>query len=456
MPCRGCLEKQLRIDELTSQVDCLRGKLRHQERSAQEGVFGSATPSSRKPFKINGSEENQLKKGGAVKGHKGHGRSPVSLDEADSSLEVKFPGQRCPDCGGALETVDYRERSVIDLPEVKPLRIRYRLQRCRCHACRKIFQAQPPGVLPKNLYGNQLLAEVAADHFLHGMPMGRIVARLGLPVGGLQEAMHQLARHFSGVMALLMQEYRSAPVKHADETGWRTDGQSGYAWIFCTPRVTLFLLRRTRSSAVPREVFGDVRRKGVLVVDRYGAYNRLRGRIQYCYAHLLRDVLDLEKEFPEDVEVVAFVNTIAPLLTEAMHLRGQKIGDAKYYRRARNIQAGINQAARRPAAHPGIQHIQNLFREHSDRMFHWVADRRVPAENNLAERQLRPTVIARKVSFGSQSVNGAKTREILMSILHTLKARGVDPKAQLKKTLDSIATGRVSDPVRELLSYNTS
>ncbi|MBI3941357.1 MAG: transposase, partial [Acidobacteria bacterium] len=39
--------------------------------------------------------------------------------------------------------------------------------------------------------------------------------------------------------------------------------------------------------------------------------------------------------------------------------------------------------------------------------------------DNRCERELRPTVIARKVSFGSQSEAGAKTREIMMSLLHT-------------------------------------
>jgi len=111
---------------------------------------------------------------------------------------------------------------------------------------------------------------------------------------------------------------------------------------------------------------------------------------------------------------------------------------------------------KRTAVHPGIQHIQNIFREHRDRMFHWVEDRRVPAENNLAERQLRPTVIARKVSFGSQSDNGAKTREILMSILHTLKARGCDAKTRLKATLDAYAEGSDVEPLKTLFSPNTS
>lgn len=50
-------------------------------------------------------------------------------------------------------------------------------------------------------------------------------------------------------------------------------------------------------------------------------------------------------------------------------------------------------------------------------MYQWAEDRRVPTENNLAERDLRPTVIARKVSFGSQSDAGAQTCGILMILL---------------------------------------
>ena len=82
-------------------------------------------------------------------------------------------------------------------------------------------------------------------------------------------------------------------------------------------------------------------------MDRYGGYNRLGWRIQYCYAHLLRDVQDLETEFQEDTEVVAFVNTMSPLLTEACHLCGQSITDSEYYRRAREIQGEIEKAVNR-------------------------------------------------------------------------------------------------------------
>ena len=93
-----------------------------------------------------------------------------------------------------------------------------------------------------------------------------------------------------------------------------------------------------------------------------------------------------------------------------------------------------------------IRRIQDIFRENSHRLYHGARDPTIPAENNLAERDLRPLVIARKISFGSQSEAGARTREILMSVLHTLKKRGRDPAAALQDTLDQLARNPTLDP----------
>ena len=90
---------------------------------------------------------------------------------------------------------------------------------------------------------------------------------------------------------------------------------------------------------------------------------------------------------------------------------------------------------RSPAHHLGTRALQDIFTTHEARLFHWVEDKRVPADNNRAERDLRPTVIARKVSFGSSSDAGAETRSVLMSVLHTLnKGRGKGPSNWSSKT----------------------
>jgi transposase len=105
---------------------------------------------------------------------------------------------------------------------------------------------------------------------------------------------------------------------------------------------------------------------------------------------------------------------------------------------ARNLKEKIVAVSRSPAHHLGIRDVQDIFTTHEDRLFHWVEDRRVPADNNRAERDLRPTVIARKVSFGSSSDAGAQTRSMLMSVLQTLnKRRGEQPlESVFKEILD--------------------
>jgi transposase len=438
--CEGCLEKQRKIDQLLEEVQRLKANLRYQARKDKEGFFGSSTPSSQLPFKTNTDQENRNHQGGALPGHKGHGRKAHSQATADEILPID-PGEICPDCGGVLRLKKIKDRTVIESEPVKPKKILYRLFHRECTRCHHVFRAKAPGVLPKALYGNQITAQMAVMHYFHGIPMGRICEMTGINLGSLVEMFHRLSGYFAPVMEILKEQYRLSPAKHADETGWRNDGQSGYAWLFCTPETSLFSFQNTRSASVPRSIFGDKKLPGVLVVDRYNAYNKAPVEIQYCYAHLLRDVEKLEKDFPDSSEVKFFVSILAPLLSQAMHLRSQPLSDAQYYQQAKEIQNKIIEVTKSPTQHLAIQAIQDLFNTNEHRLYHWVRDRRVPPDNNLAERDLRPTVIARKVSFGSSSDAGSKTRSVLMSVLHTLNKRRADRSLEsiFKNLLDEIA-----------------
>lgn len=438
--CEQCFEKQLKIEQLLEEVQRLKAKLRYQERKDKEGFFGSSTPSSQLPLKANTDQENRNHKGGARPGHKGHGRKAHSKDTADKIIPVDM-GEICPDCGGALKLKQIKDRTVIESEPVRPKKILYHLYHKECTDCHHVFRAKAPSVLPKALYGNQITAQMAVMHYFHGIPMGRICEMTGIPLGSLVDLFHRLSGYFAPVLDLLKEQYRSSPVKHADETGWRNDGQSGYAWLFCTPETSLFSFQNTRSASVPRSLFGNKKLPGVLVVDRYNAYNKAPVEIQYCYAHLLRDVEKLAKDFPDSPEVQIFVSILAPLLSQAMHLRRQPLSDAQYYRQAKEIQNKIIGVTKSPAQHLAIRAMQDLFTINEHRLYHWVQDRRVPPDNNLAERDLRPTVIARKVSFGSSSDAGSKTRSILMSVLHTLNKRRADQSLEsiFKNLLDEIA-----------------
>jgi len=445
--CPECLKKQREIDALKQENQRLKQKLRYQERKTQEGFFGSSTPSSKIPLKPNRPDKEERKPKGARPGHIGRGRPGADFVQGEHlTTVVPSIGDLCPQCGSPLMDKGYTERLVMESRPLRAEPLLYWLPKRYCSKCRRIFQPSTPGVLPKNLYGNQLMANAATMYYLHGIPLGRVCEQLQANPGSLVECFHRMAHLFAPVLPKLIETYRQSPVKHADETGWRTDGHNGYAWLFATETISLFLFHQTRSGKVPQTILGNNPLPGVLVVDRYAGYNRAPCPLQYCYAHLLREIQELEKNFPESAEVKTFVNVLAPLLATAMSLRHQPISDTEFYQKAAETKAQILVAVETPALHLGIRHVQDLFRDNAHRLYHWAQNRLIPAENNLAERDLRPTVIARKVSFGSASDAGAHTRGTLMSLLYSLKKQNVDVTKRLKEALDHLAKDIQKDP----------
>jgi hypothetical protein len=286
--------------------------------------------------------------------------------------------------------------------------------------------------------------------------MGRISESMGVGAGSLMELFKRCARLVEGVVPRLIEEYRAAPVKHADETSWRTDGRNGYVWLFATRELSIFQFGKSRSSKVAQAVFGKGPLPGTLVVDRYAGYNKAPCAIQYCYAHLLREVTDLDKEFPGEGEVSTFVSVAAPQLALAMGLRRQPITDEEFYRRSAQLRDEIQATMANGAQHMGIRRIQDIFRVHEARLFHWSFNRAIPAENNLAERDLRPSVVARKVSYGSVTDAGAQVRSTLTTVVTTLKKQGYEVSRQLKHALDVLARIPDHDPYALLLPRSHS
>jgi hypothetical protein len=456
--CDACLRRQQENDRLTEENLRLRAQVRVLKRKLKQGPFGSSTPSGKVPIKPNTpppppDPAAPKRKRGAQPGHKGHSRPGVDPATADQVIDVPSAVDgMCSDCQRELETFAYDLRLVMDglSSKVSPFVYRSPCERCTC--CGKVFHSPVPGVLPRALYGNSALANAVYMHYLVGIPLGRVCELLGLDAGTLVKSFHRLAKIFDSIPARLIEEYRQALVRHADETGWRTQGKNGYVWLFATESLSIFTFRATRSGSVAREVFGDAPLPGFLAVDRYAGYNKMPCAIQYCYAHLLREVQDLEKDFPDSSEVKTFVATVAPLLALAMGLRSQKISDTEFLVRAAQAEADIRHIMEARASNLAIQRIQDIFIDNEPRLYHWAKDRRVPAENNLAERDLRPTVIARKTSFGSQSDAGAHTRGVLMSVLYSMKKRGLDVQAQLTSALNAIAKDMSCDPYPLLFS----
>ncbi len=132
------------------------------------------------------------------------------------------------------------------------------------------------------------------------------------------------------------------------------------------------------------------------------------------------------------------------LLREAMTLRSRFKGK-RYNEESRRIRDDILAWIAQPVSDGKLRGYFEFMDKTRHRFFQWVDHPDVEAENNLAERRLRPLVVARKVCFGSQSEKGMKTRETLMSVIDTLKLRCEDPVGRLSSVFDALARNRNAD-----------
>ena len=238
---------------------------------------------------------------------------------------VEHVVESCPDCGTHLTGGwTQRTREVIELPVV-PVQVTEQVCIARtCPACRRrcIPPAQLDGVaLGRQRLGVNLISRIATLREEGRLPIRSIqwylctVHQLRLSVGAIVSAIHQTAQQAQPAVAAILDRIRASPVVHADETGWRQNGNNGYVWTFSTPTERYFL-RRGRGKAVVDEALGESF-SGVLVSDFYAAYHHYDGPKQRCWAHLLRDIHDLVALYPKDTALAQWAAAVHQLYVEA-------------------------------------------------------------------------------------------------------------------------------------------
>ena len=127
---------------------------------------------------------------------------------------------------------------------------------------------------------------------------------------------------------------------------------------------------------------------------------------------------------------MAWVGALRALYEEAKAftlVAGELPADCRVRRKERRrLEKLAAQLARPYAKNPDAPQrvLAHRILKHLPELFVFVTDPAVPATNNLAERSLRPAVIARNISGGTRSAKGSKTRMGLMSLFATWQAQG--------------------------------
>jgi len=268
---------------------------------------------------------------------------------------------------------------------------------------------------------------------------------VSISIGEIVELLHRLKEQMQPHLDALKQEIRASPAVQADETGWREDGQNGYIWSVSTPRIRYYEYHHSRSGEVVKQLIGEDY-QGVLGSDFYAGYNIHQGLHQRCWVHFLRDVHELKDDFPQDEDLHSWAKDVKALYEEAVAWVAQDGDRGPSPRQEQQVRVAQQRAFEQrlwklcqPYAHTTTP--QHTLCERVERflpeLFVFVAVPGVPAHNNLAERSVRPLVIARKISGGSRSPKGSVTRMGLASLFGTWMAQHLNPFLQCLALLTS-------------------
>jgi transposase len=427
-----------KLAQLTVEVSKLRAELSRALRQGPE------TPSGQIPVFLKAPRARVGKTPGRPVGHAGARRAtPQPTREEDHSLKA------CPRCDGRVRPIRgpgfgpvCRFRYVEDILPGSAEVTKHNVQQYWCGTCKCKVEAPVLAAIPGATLGVRLMAWTAVQHFVYGTPTLKIVAMLrhdyGFVVtpGGLQAAWHRFSVFLYAEYESILGRVRIAGTLHADETGWRINGTTGWLWCFSTKKEVGYLIDRARSSTVATFVLGKDF-GGTLITDFYAAYNACQARqTQYCLAHLLRefDKIDARDGGRVSSEFAAFRDKVGGTIREAIKFHRSEPPDPPAREAARiRFERRLAKVMEEPARDKDVVRITKRLWKSAHGLFTFLTTEGVDPTNNHAEREIRNAVVMRKISGGSRSDRGADTRAILMSIFRTQQLQGLDP---VKATID--------------------
>jgi transposase len=261
-------------------------------------------------------------------------------------------------------------------------------------------------------------------HYAHAIGLERLAALMGelfalsISEGAISNMLARAREPLLAAAATIRETVMVSDVVCCDETSARVTGATWWEWVFVGTLAVLHIIRPSRGKAVVQALFGAIQ-PAVWVSDMLGSQRGHGSEWQVCLAHLLRDA-----RYAIECGDTAFSVAFKRLLLRAIAIgrRRDTLKDTtlKQYladleRRLDRIMAAV------PIGEPGRK-LRKRIAANRGHLFVFVTNRRVPYTNNVSERNLRPSVIFRKVTNGFRCEWGAETYAAFRSVVSTAKA----------------------------------
>lgn len=375
-------------------------------------------------------KKKKKRKRGAQKGHCGYKRSLLPPERVDYFLDIK--PDACKTCGSALEGEGFDPfvHQVLELVDGKIEVTEYQLYCIKCCCGVRNRGELPDGTMPF-LLGPRLTAVVAlltGKYRLSKRNTRELLIDLfgiEISIGTISAAEKRMSAALAGPVSEAENYIREQDIVHVDETGWKEENKRAWLWVAVTSLVVVFKIALSRGTTVAKELLGE-NFSNRIVSDQLGSYGWVDAeRRQLCWAHLERKFRGLSEC---GGEVGSFgkrlLNKTEQMFKWWTRVRDGTLSCQTFRRRMKKklipefedllIDAALTELPRLSRACTDLANMK-------DSLWVFVNHDGLEPTNNAAERALRPAVIWRKTSFGTQSVKGSRFVERMLTTVGSLR-----------------------------------
>lgn len=453
-------------------VIVLSERLENIEEQLKQNSQNSSRPPSRDGFGKPKKPQGQKQKNASKKRRKvDSSRKKRKLYPEDACNEVhNHVPEECQHCGEELSGEDrqpYRHQ-IVEIPIFSPHIIEHKQHQLECVCCGKKTRARLPKGVPSKIYGDRLAAIVgwlSGEHRQSHRLVKSLMANLfgvELSRGSINRLRQQVSESVVEAVEEAQQYVREQKVVHSDETSFcqkNGDGLNpkqtkGWLWMLGTKLVKVFSVELSRGQVTAKKLLGETF-KGILISDRYPAYNWLDvEQRQVCWAHLKRDLTAIAERSGISKEIgQALLQRESRLFRWWHRVRDGTMSREHLVAGVEALRAGFRAELETAAALPiaqkeksplakTVRTAQKLLKIETA-LWTFVFVEGVEATNNLAEQALRAAVIWRRTSFGSQSQKGSEFVSRILTVVASLKAQKRNPLDYLTKACLNKRLGQV-------------
>lgn len=466
---------KLLIKHLEENFEKRIGALEEENRYLREQIGRNSSNSSQPPSsdspaqKPEKKQQRSGKKRGGQKGHAGYSRELIAVEKCRVS-EDHIPPE-CGKCGNKLRGKDaspYRHQ-VVELPPIEPYVEEHRLHQLECNKCGALTRAKLPAGVPESGYGVRVVAIAAMLSGLYRMSE-RMVQTAFQDLFGIVMALgtvNSLRQEASLAVAAPVEqacEYvKEQPVINSDETGFTQGNADGlnpekrkaWLWVAVTELVTVFRVTLNRGQVSAQLLLGTIL-TAILITDRWNAYNCFPlNQRQLCWAHLKRDFTKISERAGKSGRIGAQLLALEGLLFRDWHkVRDGTLTRDGFIEQADQIRLQVKSLLQEAASYEPKKGDKSALAmtartcaemlKLEPAMWLFVRVAGVEPTNNRAEQAIRPAVLWRKNSFGTQSLAGSLFVARIMTVVMTLRSQQRNPLDYMVEACQAFRDGNAA------------